>query len=137
MFLARCVLIFLCLLPIAAYGGALVPPNPNPGAIDFSQPIVDDTGKTALIDPKQESLGVITLKFVSIHALTGLYEDEKNIAPEKKFERGLLAQKISAADGPMKLTAEEIADIKLVIGKAYGPWVIAQAWPMLDPAEKK
>lgn len=109
----------------------------SPPAIDFSQPILDENGKTAQIDPKDEKQGVITLKFVAIHALTGLYDDEKGLASEKKFQRGLLAQKISEAKGPLTLTAENITEIKLVVGKAFGPWVIAQAWPMLDPAEKR
>lgn len=122
--------LILCLFLVAAAHADGV-------AIDFSQPIVDENGKPVPIDPKQESLGVVTLKFAAIHALTGLYDDEKGLQPEKKFERGMLAQKISESDKPIQLTAEQVAMIKQLIGKAYGPWVIAKAWPMLDPAEKK
>lgn len=36
----------------------------------------------------------------------------------------------------LPLSAEDVAMIKMLIGKLYGPLVISRAWPLLDPAMK-
>lgn len=104
--------------------------------VDFSQPVLDPNGKPMLNgDVKQgEPLPPpATLGTVSSQALFGSYPDEQNLAAQEKFERGELGIEILHAKGDLPLSAEQIAELKKVIGKAYGPFIVAETWLMLDP----
>lgn len=81
--------------------------------------------------PKQTML---TLGAAARHALCSNFNDERDLSGEDKFERGMLAHRIRA-DG-CDCSVEEIATIKKLIGKLYGPEVVVAAWPLLDPSVK-
>jgi len=64
----------------------------------------------------------------------------KELNGEEKVKRYALAMKIYKSDGLVDLEVEEIALLKKLIGRAYGPLTVGQAWEVLDPhgaGEKK
>lgn len=75
--------------------------------------------------------GELTLKSICCNALTVIFQDEQGLSGEEKAKRGLLAMRIYA-NTEIDLTVEEVALIKKLIGKAYGPLIVAQAWNMLE-----
>ena len=75
----------------------------------------------------------ITLRAVSMTALTGVYEDERNLSGDEKVKRWMLAVKLKRAGDSVDLVSEEIVLIKKLIGKAYGPIVCGQSWQLLEP----
>jgi hypothetical protein len=90
--------------------------------IDFKQQIKDIKG---------EQIQDLTLKTVSVEALLATFEDERSLGGEEKLKRYLLAIKIYADDEP-DLTVEEIAKVKHLIGKGYGPLVVGRSYQMLE-----
>lgn len=103
--------------------------------IDFSQVLYAVDGKTALRTGEKDA-PELTLRDVAVMALVRPYDDERNLPPQKTFERGVLAQRIQRAQRPLKLRSEEVSQLKDLIAKAFGPAVTVAAWPMLDPAMK-
>ena len=57
----------------------------------------------------------------------------KELKGEEKVERYALAMKIYKSDGLVDLKSEEISLLKKLIGRAYGPLTVGQAWEVLDP----
>lgn len=94
--------------------------------INFDQVLKELDGKS-IVDNNQKEL---TLKSVACNALSFSFNDEQ-ISGEDKAKRGLLAMRLYA-NPDIDLTIEEVALIKKLIGKAYGPIVVAQAWGMLE-----
>ena len=92
--------------------------------INFNQPIHNIQGK----DIKD-----LTLKSISVEALLATFSDEQSLSGEEKVKRYLLATRIYADSEGLDLTVEEIAKIKQLIGKGYGPLIVGQTWEMLDP----
>lgn len=104
-------------------------------AIDFTQPIKAQDGTV----PKSDSGSVPTLGKICEDALIASYKDEIDpttgkeiITPEEKYRRWKLAQKLHGDN--VKLSPEDLALIKKLVGKAYGPLIVGQAWTMLDPS---
>ncbi len=65
-------------------------------------------------------------------AIEALIMPEENQTGEEKAKRYVMATRIYAnSDGP-DFTLEELATIKKVIGKGYGPLIVGQAWEMLE-----
>ena len=83
------------------------------------QPIKDENGDS------------IILKSLTINALEGNFEDERNLLGEEKDKRGLLADKIFAG-GEIDVTPEEIVLIKQLIGKAFPTLLVTRAYQLLD-----
>jgi hypothetical protein len=109
-------------------------------AIDFTKPLTNLDG-TAVKDAEGKDVNT-TLGKVAEQSLLAVYADERDpqtgketITPEEKFNRWKLATKISGQKD-VSLTAEELALIKKLIGKAFPPLVVGQAWTMLDPGVK-
>jgi hypothetical protein len=75
-----------------------------------------------------------TLKEVAVNILLTLLDDERNLPGEEKAKRSLLATRIYANPENIDLTVEELALIKKLIGKAYTPLIVGQAWQMLEGA---
>lgn len=73
-----------------------------------------------------------TLKGVVVEALLAQFEDERQLSGEDKLKRYQLAMKVNESEGVCEMTAEEIALVKKLIGKAYGPLVSGQAWTILE-----
>lgn len=72
-----------------------------------------------------------TLRFACTRALSAVYRDEQGVSGDKKFERGVLALKIHN-DDTVDLKAEEIAMVKKLVAKMYGPIVILQVHNLLE-----
>ncbi len=47
-----------------------------------------------------------------------------------KYDRALLARKIQRTN---ELSIEDVKTIKDCTGEAYGAWIVAQIWDVLDP----
>ncbi len=77
----------------------------------------------------------ITLKFLCTNALEKVYNSENSLSGQEKYERGVLAKRIYAADNSIDLKSEEITLLKKLIGMAYSSLVIEQAWNMLENSD--
>ena len=91
--------------------------------INFNQPIKNIQG---------EEIKDLTLKTVSVEALLATFSDEQSLSGEEKAKRYVLATRIYANPEELDLTIEEMAKIKQLIGKGYGPLIVGQAWGMLE-----
>lgn len=101
--------------------------------VDLEPTGVDGKGQPTFTESKP-----LTLRTVCAQALTANYQDEKNLDPKKKAERGWLAMKIHNHPDPViDLSVEDVALCKELIGKRYNPLVVATAWETLDPESKK
>lgn len=80
---------------------------------------------------KGEEIKDLTLKSVSVEALLATFADEQSLSGEEKAKRYLLATRIYAND-ELDLPVEEVAKVKQLIGKGYGPLIVGQAWDMLE-----
>jgi len=89
------------------------------------------------IDPEtgRSSDKDLQLKTAIVNSLTAIYQDEK---PEglESFRRGQLASIIFKAEGEIELTTEDIALIKKLLGKYYGPAIVFSAYSLIEGAEK-
>jgi len=100
--------------------------------IEFSTAITDLAGQ-----PLKEGETIATVRSVTVNALQALFADEQNLAGGEKVHRALLAQRIYDAKEPLALKVEDVALIKKLVGKAYGPLVVMRAWAVLDPQAVK
>jgi hypothetical protein len=98
--------------------------------IDFSTAITDFDG-----NPVKESDKEVTLRVLSVGALSSSFPDETSLSATDKFKRGDLASKIYNSTEPMVLKSEDVTILKTVIGKAYGPYVVYKAYQLLDAGE--
>jgi hypothetical protein len=76
----------------------------------------------------------LTLKDAIVNALTAIYQDEKPEGVES-FKRGQLASVIYKATGEIEVTAEDVALMKKLLGRYYGPAVIYPAYMLLEKGE--
>lgn len=97
--------------------------------VDFNSVIKDLKG-----EPVKDGDRDFTLAAVACNALLMPYPDEQSLSGADKFRRYKLADKITSANGQgVDLSVEEIADLKKLIGKGYGPLVVGRAYEILDP----
>jgi len=75
----------------------------------------------------------ITVRSTIIDALMAPYPGEPAEGTEK-FIRYLVAKRIIEED-EAGLTLEEAAMVKRLVGSAYGPLIVGQLWPLLDPED--
>jgi hypothetical protein len=94
--------------------------------INFESGLTDFDGKVMPNASGQPA----TLKGIAIDALMASYQGEDKLSGEEKMNRFLLAEKIHK--GEFDLTVEEIAMLKTLIGKAFTPIVVGQAWRILE-----
>jgi hypothetical protein len=106
---------------------------PAAQAVDFAAPITLIDGTTPLRDQGDKGK-IVTLGDVAQTALLSTFQDEPNLKGEDKIKRFSLATKIEGQRKDPVLTADDIALIKTLIGKAYNPLITGQAWKLLDPA---
>ena len=101
--------------------------------VDMEPTGIDEKGQPTFKAPVP-----LTLRKACTDALTANFQDEQNLDPKKKAERGWLAMKIhNHPDPAIDLSVEDVALCKDLIGKRYNPLVVAIAWEILDPASKK
>lgn len=79
---------------------------------------------------------VLTLGAASINALMSTYPDEKNVSGEDKLKRYDLSLRIKNSDISSDYKSEEITLIKKLIGKAFTPLVVGQAYKILEGDNK-
>lgn len=73
-----------------------------------------------------------TLKDIVCPLLAGLIEQERALSAEERFKRGALAYRIYNAEGEVELKTDEITMIKKVVGMGCPPFLVWQAWNMLE-----
>src|SRR5262249_33931299 len=95
--------------------------------IDFSAVIKDLDGAPVKDGDKDATLGR-----VACTALLASYADEQNLPAEDKVRRFRLAE-IAAKGGEGGGKGEDAALIKQLIGKAFGPPVVARAYDIIEP----
>lgn len=93
--------------------------------IDFSQPIKNLNGTEA----KDVDGNVLRLWNVAVKALLNAQDKTK---AEDKVKRFKLAQQLHEAKS-VKLKVDDVKLIKDLVGEAFGPLVVGQAFEMLDP----
>lgn len=101
--------------------------------IDFSQQVIGFNGEP--MRDNADGDAVLTLGRAVANALCVAYQDEQNVSGAEKFKRGKMAFELRDAK-EHELPAEDIALVKRLIAKLYGPAVVFRAYQMLDPAEK-
>lgn len=72
-----------------------------------------------------------TLAAAAVTALLAEFKDEQ-IAGQQKADRYTLALAVHGAVGEIDQPVEDVALIKTLIGKAYSPLIVGQAWKMLE-----
>ena len=127
--------LLLAMLIVAAPAMAQTKSQP----IDMTVVLHDDNGRALKDpmdatpdDPKCAHCRDLTLGRAAAHALFGSYPDERSLSGDDKWARGLLAGRIRDAK-KAELSAEEVTLLKKLIAEMYGPVVIVQAFPALDP----
>ncbi len=109
-------------------------------AIDFTKPLTNMDGSPVTDKDGKSPEKIPTLGSICESALLAQYADERDpsgketITPQEKFERWKLAAKVNGKDA--NLSPEELALIKKLVGKAYAPLIVGQAWSMLDASLK-
>jgi hypothetical protein len=109
-------------------GNEMREPKMDPHRLDENGrplPVMGEDGVAVMED-------VTLLKICKI-VLMGSFEDEKNLAGDKKLERWTLAQKING--GNTEVVAEDVTLLKLLIGKGFGPRVLGPAYLVLEGGE--
>lgn len=101
--------------------------------INFNQEIKTIEGESIAYG----KLTITTLKDVTLQALLAVLQDEQNLGGEEKAKRWLLAMRIYSNQEDIDLMAEDVVIIKRLIGKAYGPLFVGQAWEMLEGKNTK
>ena len=94
--------------------------------VNFGKVLVDFDGAAISAKDKNEAV----LRGVAVDALLAIYQDEQNLSGEEKLKRYILAEKVYKKEDD--LTVEEIALLKKLIGKAYAPLIVGQAWKILE-----
>lgn len=115
-------------------GGALIFAG-CASAADFSKPLIDADGKiicAVVAEGTCPEGQTFTLGRAVRAALYASFPDEQNLSLDDKLKRGDLAQAITGG-GDIKLKAEDIALMKKVVGKAYGPLIVWAVVRELDP----
>lgn len=98
---------------------------------NLNQVLVTLAGKPIPVSAEPGS-ELLTLRTVSVNALLSSFDEERALPGAAKLERYQLATRINAADGDIELSAEEVALLKQLIGKAYTVLVVGQAYLALE-----
>lgn len=94
--------------------------------IDFYKPLLDLSG-----EPMKSGDKDFLLVNACQEALTATFPDEMNLSGADKVKRFSLALKVGEKL-PQELTIDEVAEIRRLVAKAYGPLVVGRAYEMLD-----
>lgn len=95
--------------------------------INFGMPITDIKGEAIVENEK-----AVTLGSVSCQALLASYSDEQNLSGKEKVERFTLAA-LCSTETEADVSIEDVALLKKLIGKAYGPLVVGRAYEIIEP----
>lgn len=95
---------------------------------DFNHPILNLVGQPLL----SENGELACLATVAINALLATFEDERSLPGVEKAQRMQLALKITANPREVEVSAEQLAKIKELIGKAFPPLIVGRAYELLE-----
>jgi hypothetical protein len=95
--------------------------------IDFSAVIKDLDGDAVKDGEKDATLGR-----VACTALLATFADEPNLSAEDKVKRFRLAE-IASIAGEQEMKVDDVALLKKLIAKAFGPLVVARAYDIIEP----
>lgn len=109
--------------------------------INVKKPLIHFDGKPIALQNKDGSLKEnVTLGVACIDVLMTVFEDEKNLSGHKKMARHKLAEKIYNAgeteDGIVDFSIDELSELKMMIGKAYGPILVGPIYRILENKPK-
>ncbi len=90
--------------------------------VDFSTVLKDLAGNDA-----EDNEGKVTLSKVAAVSLLTSYPDEQNLPATEKLKRGRLAE-ITYKGGEQDMSPEDLAVIRALIAKGWGPLVVLQAF---------
>lgn len=96
--------------------------------IDFKKVILDLRGDPIKL-PDGAELRLLT---VCQESLLASFSDEQGVPATEKVKRFELALKIGETALPVEITIEEAAEIKKLVGKAYGSLVVGRAFALLE-----
>lgn len=132
-------------------------------AIDYTQVILDEQGCPMHDDPNLTTIRTtatiadpvkcpraekmmppdLTLGLIAYHAMMWVAPDETPGYPgstpingEQKQERGDLGKRVRNAKDDAT-TPEELTIIRKQVGKLYGPMIVSEVFPLLNPTAKK
>lgn len=94
---------------------------------DMRKPKVVQTPQGPMLVDGDE---LFTLRHACTEALMGTYKDEL-IDGQEKFKRFQLSLLINTQDEP-ELATEDVAKIKLLLGKAYPPLTVGRCYELLE-----
>lgn len=94
--------------------------------IDFSAEIKDFDGKAL-----KEGDTAITLGLMAVRALNAQFPDEQPLSAEAKVSRFRIAVKVSEG-GVQDLVAEDVVEIKKVIGRAFTPLIVGRSYALIE-----
>src|SRR5437764_299830 len=132
-------IVAVALLALAIATGAAAQGKPH--TIDMTVVLRNEAGTPAIDEydfiptrelPRCENCPPLTLGHAIAHALFAQFPDERDLSAEQKWARGALAMRARDAKDAA-LSAEEVAVVKRLLAKLYGPIVVVQAFPLLDP----
>lgn len=98
--------------------------------INFSAKILDLKGEVI-----NDGADDLTLGSISCTALVSSYPDEPNLPADEKVKRFRLAQ-VAVDGGVQEVKLEDIAALKKLIGRAFGPLVVGRAFDIIEPPTK-
>lgn len=93
--------------------------------------LMDLDGDVLKREGKNKELVDTTLKWACIQALLGLYRDEQDMDGEEKAKRYELARRLTVEAEP-DLSVDELAKLKKLVGKAFGPSLVGPAYQLLE-----
>ena len=109
-----------------------------PMRYDLTQPILDLLGNpmssATLPGPNGENdpdAPNYTLGLVLFRAAL-FVESGTNPPAEEKFRQAQLAEKIYKGNSSVDLSTEEMAKLRLAVGRMYGPTIVFRGWSMID-----
>jgi hypothetical protein len=98
--------------------------------IDVTQQLKDLEGK-----PLKEAGKDVILRDIVNTALLASFPDERNLPGKEKQRRYKLACRIMVQDKP-DLELEDVTLVKRLVGEAYSPLIVGQAWDMLEAGDR-
>jgi len=91
---------------------------------------IDFSKKLTNLDGSKIKEG-INLKTVCQNALMGAYKGEEALEGDEKARRYDIAIKLNSSN-ELDLRVEDVKTIKEVIGKAFGPLIVGQAYKIIE-----
>ena len=95
--------------------------------INFSKVLVNHKG----VNVKNENGEEVKLYAPCVNALNALYEDEKGMGGDEKFQRYKLSLKIDEKE-EIDVSVEDVSLIKKLVGKAYPPATVGLVYEALE-----